>query len=87
MAAGAATITSQTTSLPEVGGDAALYIDPLEEASITTALQRVEDSQYRNSLIERGQHQSQRFSWEITAKTVHQAYEAALDLPKRLHLS
>lgn len=86
MAAGAATITSQTTSLPEVGGDAALYIDPLEEASITTALQQVEDGEYRNSLRERGQHQAQRFSWELTAKTVHQAYEAALDLPKRLDL-
>lgn len=85
MAAGAATITSQTTSLPEVGGDAALYIDPLEEASITTALQQVEDGEYRNSLRERGQHQAQNFSWEITAKTVHQAYEVALSLPKRLN--
>jgi glycosyltransferase involved in cell wall biosynthesis len=86
MAAGAATITSQTTSLPEVGGDAALYIDPLEEASITKALQQVEDREYRNCLRERCQHQSQRFAWEITAKTVHKAYEEALNMPKRLHV-
>ncbi len=84
MAAGAATIASNTTSLPEVGGDAVLYVDPLDEDSITKALGLVEDADYRRLLQERCRHQAQQFSWETTAKTVYQAYEIALALPSRL---
>ena len=84
MAAGAATITSHTTSLPEVGGDAVLYVDPLDEDSITKALDLVEDIDYRRMLQERCRYQARRFSWTTTAKTVYQAYEIALALPSRL---
>jgi glycosyltransferase involved in cell wall biosynthesis len=83
MAAGAATITSNVTSLPEVGGEAAYYVNPLDEASIAAALHWVEDDYQRQALQERCRHQAQRFSWETTAKTVYQAYEQALALPSR----
>jgi glycosyltransferase involved in cell wall biosynthesis len=84
MAAGAATIASNSTSLPEVGGEAVLYVDPLDEDSITNALRLVEDADCRRTLQERCQRQAKHFSWETTAKTVYGAYELALALPSRL---
>lgn len=83
MAAGAATITSNTTSLPEVGGDAAFYIDPLRQASITSALLLVDDSEQRRLLRGRCAARAEKFNWSSTAAVVHQAYEDVLRLPPR----
>lgn len=84
MAAGAATITSNSTSLPEVGGDAVLYVDPLDESSITNAFRLVEDADCRRTLQACCRQQAKNFSWQMTAKVVYQAYELALALPSRL---
>lgn len=82
MAAGAATITAQATSLPEVGGDAVHYVDPLVEASILSALLKVEENDYRCKLQEKGQQQSKLYTWVLTAASVHQAYELVMSLPR-----
>ena len=60
-------VASRTTSIPEVGGDAALYIDPADPDDIARAIRRLDDAALRQQLIEVGRRQRTRFSWERTA--------------------
>jgi glycosyltransferase involved in cell wall biosynthesis len=81
MAAGAAVLTSNVSSLPEVGGDAVEYADPHDVASIEAALKRLLVSdQRRAELGERAQRRAREFSWqrfaEITLQTLDRAAEA-----------
>jgi glycosyltransferase involved in cell wall biosynthesis len=62
-------ITSNTSSMPEVGGEAALIIDPYSTDSIKNAmLQLHEDARFRSALIEKGRNHRNRFSWDRTAE-------------------
>jgi glycosyltransferase involved in cell wall biosynthesis len=64
MAAGAAVLTSNLSSLPEVGGDAAAYVDPYEIASIAAGLARLlDDEAERAELGRRGRARAAEFSW------------------------
>lgn len=67
MYAETAVIASRTTSMPEVGGDAVLYIDPSDIDDIAHAISRLRDRTLRQEFIEKGRLQRQKFSWEITA--------------------
>lgn len=67
MYAETAVIASRTTSMPEVGGDAVLYIDPSDIDDIAHAINRLRDKTLRQEFIEKGRLQRQKFSWEITA--------------------
>lgn len=68
MSAGVPVICSNTTSLPEVGGNAVLYADPMKIGQITEAMiQLASDDNLRQSLIEKGFEQRKRFSWDETA--------------------
>jgi len=61
-------ITSNTTSMPEISGDASLLVDPYSVESIKEALLRItEDSTLRDDLIARGRTQREKFSWEKTS--------------------
>ncbi len=61
-------IISNSTSLPEVGGNAALYIDPFSIESINNAMMKIaNDSNLRNELIENGKIHRENFSWDKTA--------------------
>ena len=60
-------ICSQTTSMPEVGGDAVLYIDPTSTDSIAHAIRQLEDPKVKESLIAKGRLQREKFSWKKTA--------------------
>jgi glycosyltransferase involved in cell wall biosynthesis len=62
-------ITSSITAMPEVGGDAALYVDPFSEESIAAALSLIDkDESLRDMLVAKGKMQSEKFSWERTAE-------------------
>ncbi|MDY6786043.1 MAG: glycosyltransferase family 1 protein [Cyanobacteriota bacterium] len=75
MTLGAPVITSNTSSLPEVAGDAALLIDPREPVQIAEAIFRViSDSTLRHSLIAKGKERAKLFSWERTARETLRAY-------------
>ena len=64
-----AVITSNTTSMPEVAGDAAIIVDPYKVDEIVSAMIKVEsDVECRNELILKGRQQSQRFCWDNSAK-------------------
>ena len=65
MACGTPVLTSNTTSLPEVAGDAALLVDPLSVDQITLGVERLcTDAVLRAVLIERGLRQATKFNWE-----------------------
>ncbi len=79
MACGTPVITANVSSLPEVAGDAALLINPLDIDELVAALQRIlDDSNLRESLIQRGYRQIQRFTWADSAKHLHQIYQIIL---------
>jgi glycosyltransferase involved in cell wall biosynthesis len=68
-ACGVPVITSNTSSLPEVAGDAALLVDPLDVDAIADAMYRlVTDADLRAELTRRGQENIKRFSWEKCAR-------------------
>ena len=68
MYAETAVVASNTTSMPEVGGDAALYIDPADPSSIASAIVSLDDEALREELIEKGRRQRTLFSWDRTAE-------------------
>jgi glycosyltransferase involved in cell wall biosynthesis len=78
MHAGAAVVTSDRSSLPEVGGDAVEYVDPFDEASIAAGMERVLlDPERRSELSARAAERARDFSWERTAELTLGALEAA----------
>ncbi len=71
MAAGAAVLTSNLSSLPEVGGGAVDYVDPRDTASIAAGLRKVlEDEPHRAELGSRARARAGEFSWSGFAETV-----------------
>jgi glycosyltransferase involved in cell wall biosynthesis len=77
--AGVPVMTAQGSSLPEVGGDAALYVDPTDVEAIAQAmLQLSQDEALRQRLIEAGHANVRRFSWtKAAAETLAVLEEAA----------
>lgn len=72
-------ITSNTSSLPEVAGNAALLCDPFNPSSIAEAMKNLSSNQeLRNALIEKGKHQLQKFSWEQSAKVLWECLQKTL---------
>jgi len=69
MACGVPVVCSNASSLPEVAGDAALLVNPLDTGAWTTALERaLADEELRAKLITRGYAQVRRFSWQRAAE-------------------
>jgi glycosyltransferase involved in cell wall biosynthesis len=78
MSAGAPTVTSNLSSLPEVGGEAALYVDPRDSASIAAGIERVlGDDALRRELHERGPRRAGEFSWDRFAAGTLDLLQAA----------
>jgi len=78
MAAGAAVLTSNLSSLPEVGGEAVEYADPHDTGSIAAGLRRLlTDESRRSELAGRAQARAREFSWERFARTVVATLERA----------
>jgi glycosyltransferase involved in cell wall biosynthesis len=74
-ASGIPVITSNTTSLPEVVGDAAVMVNPLSVEEIAHAMQRmVELPEMRGSLISKGLVQAEKFTWQQTAQRTQDVY-------------
>jgi glycosyltransferase involved in cell wall biosynthesis len=79
IACGTPVITSNLSSLPEVAGDAALYVNPYEIKNIVEAMNRVtEDEKLRKQLIELGLERAKKFSWQKTANETIQVIEQFL---------
>jgi glycosyltransferase involved in cell wall biosynthesis len=79
MVCGAPVVSSNTTSLPEVVGDAGLQVDPMDVEAIAGALHLLlTDSQENQRRRALSLQRAQLFSWEKTARLTLQSYEAAV---------
>lgn len=73
-------ISSQTSSMPEVVGDAGLLADPYSVDSIALQMQRLwTEKGLRNQLIERGRLQREQYSWDLTAEKMWQSFEKSIE--------
>lgn len=67
-------LTSTTSSMPEVAGDAGILVEPESEEKIANAMQQLsENSHLYKQLIENGKKQRQKFSWEKAASVVYES--------------
>jgi glycosyltransferase involved in cell wall biosynthesis len=79
MACGTPVVTSNTSSLPEVAGDAALLVDPYDVEEIAAAMRSIlEDEALAADLRERGLVRAKEFSWKRTARETIAVYEKVL---------
>jgi glycosyltransferase involved in cell wall biosynthesis len=79
MACGTPVITSSAGSIPEVAGNAALFIDPYDPGAIAEAILRViSDVGLREKMIRLGLEQARKFSWNKTAQQVLKVYRECL---------
>jgi glycosyltransferase involved in cell wall biosynthesis len=79
MARGIPTVTSNTSSVPEVAGEATLGVNPRSVREIATAIERVlTDVDLAERLAERGRRRAERFTWDETARLTLQVYERVL---------
>ncbi len=78
--AGTPVITANTSSMPEIAGDAALIIDPFDVAKMAEAMKTiVQDKNLRNRLVNKGYLRKNQFSWDKTANNLWQSIEKTLN--------
>lgn len=76
MACGAPVITSNTSCLPEIAGDAAILTDPMNIDSIANAIKGLSNNEdLRIRKITEGFSNAKRFNWTKTAEQVYEIYE------------
>jgi glycosyltransferase involved in cell wall biosynthesis len=73
MACACPVITCRISSLPEVGGEAVIYVDPDSIDQMHQALLDVQDATTRADLVARGRLQAERFSWSKMSREVGQS--------------
>ncbi|MBN1966245.1 MAG: glycosyltransferase family 4 protein [Anaerolineae bacterium] len=79
MACGAPVVASQVSSIPEVAGDAAVLVDPLDVTAITDALgSLLASAAERETLITRGHAQAAQFTWDRSARQLADVYRRIL---------
>ena len=77
MSCGVPVVTSNTSAMPEVAGDAALLVDPYDVKGMATAIAAiVHDASLRDNLRQKGLARAQQFSWEMTARQTLDLYLA-----------
>lgn len=78
-AANLAVVTSKTTSLPEVAGDAALLVDPENTGELADAMRQIAtDDALRSELRARGLARAKQFTWDSTARLTVDVYRKAI---------
>jgi glycosyltransferase involved in cell wall biosynthesis len=82
MACGTPVVCSNRSSLPEIAGPAAVYVDPEDSSAIAAGLARVlEDDDLRESLSAQGLERARTFSWERTARETLRIYRVVVGQP------
>jgi glycosyltransferase involved in cell wall biosynthesis len=77
---GCPVVASNSSSLPEIGQDGAIYFEPDDRESIVLALEKVLlNDKYREDLIKKGYQRLKFFSWEKTANMTKKNYENLLN--------
>ncbi|MDZ8055542.1 MAG: glycosyltransferase family 4 protein [Aulosira sp. ZfuVER01] len=79
MACGTPVITSNTSAMPEVAGDAAILVNPKDPQAISAAVLRLHnDPIYYQELVDKGLSRAKLFTWEKTAEKLAEIYEKLL---------
>ena len=79
MACGVPVVTSNVSSMPEVGGDAAVYFDPYDENDMAVKIKSVlENELLRKEMITKGLQKVKEYSWEKCAEETLQVYREVL---------
>lgn len=80
MACGTPVVTANTSSLPEVTGDAALLVDPHDTGALAAAMERVlADADLRQAMVEKGLARAARFTWARAGREVVALYRRLLE--------
>src|SRR5262249_11573444 len=84
MALGAPVLCSNSSSLPEVAGTAAVLFDPLDPAAIAAAMLRLARGEVsRGRLVAAGLERARQFSWRDSASRLGEIYDHVMSLPRR----
>lgn len=79
MACGVPCVTARNSSLPEVGGDAAIYVEPLDVEAIAKEMEKFENGDYdMTALQEASLRQASRFRWDKCAAATIAVYKHCL---------
>jgi len=77
---GTPVLTSNTSALPEVGGDGAVYVDPMDVAGLSNEMETLLQSQaLQESMIAKGKENAARFSWEESAQQLTDYIERSVE--------
>lgn len=80
---GAPVLCSNTSSLPEAAGEAAIFFDPLDARSIASAMRRLATGEISRDILRAAAHeQSGKFSWARSAACVRELYDRVVTLPR-----
>jgi glycosyltransferase involved in cell wall biosynthesis len=80
MACGAPVIASNTSSLPEVVGDAALLVDPHNTGELSTAIMRIlQDKALQGELRQKGYERVKQYTWTVSARKMLSVYQQLHD--------
>jgi glycosyltransferase involved in cell wall biosynthesis len=79
MACGCPVITCRNSSIPEVAGEAAIYVDEYKVEEMVDALSKVQNPEIRQEMIERGLEQAKQFSWTKMAKTIADVFMTTVE--------
>ncbi|MEO1339733.1 MAG: glycosyltransferase family 1 protein [Cyanobacteria bacterium J06635_13] len=80
MGCGTSVITSNVSSLPEVAGDAAVIVDPLDVDTMVKAIEQIHhNAAFRQDLIARGLIRVKEFSWQKTAAQTASFYQKVVE--------
>ncbi|MEM8828697.1 MAG: glycosyltransferase family 1 protein [Cyanobacteria bacterium P01_G01_bin.19] len=83
MSCGTAVVTANVTSMPEVAGDAAILVPPLDTAEIAKQLTQLYlNPGERQELVNKGLERVKQFTWEQTAEKVARVYEQVVSAAK-----
>lgn len=79
MACGTVVVTSNTSSLPELAGDAGILIDPLDAEELSAAIHgALEDQVKRKQMVVAGLKRVEQFSWEVAAEQMLGVYKSVV---------
>ena len=80
MACGVPVITSNTSSMPEIAGDAAVIVDPTNPDEIKDAIiHLINDDKFNTDLINKGLDQAKKFSWKVMAEKYLELYKQVFE--------
>jgi glycosyltransferase involved in cell wall biosynthesis len=80
---GAPVLCSNTSSLPEAAGEAALFFDPLQPREIAAAMRRLAGEEVSRDLLRAAaHHQARKFSWAGSASRLRDLYDHVMTLPR-----